>query len=58
MLLLMKEMALFFGEIVYEYPVIVRGVNNNLLGEDFITKFGCNSDHDGSIFILNKYRIP
>lgn len=32
-------MVLTFGEIVYEHPVIVGGVNNNLLGEDFVTKF-------------------
>lgn len=34
----MKEMALTFGEMVYEYPVIVRGVNNKL-GKDFKTRF-------------------
>lgn len=40
MLLLMKEMVLAFEEMVYEFPVIVRGVNNKL-GKDFKTNFRC-----------------
>lgn len=34
MLLLMKEMVFVFEEMVYEFLVIVRGVNNKF-GKDF-----------------------
>ena len=38
--------------------VIVGAVNNNLLGEDFITKFRCNWCFDEGSFIINGSRLP
>ena len=36
------------------FPVIVGGVIQSLLGEDFIRHFKCNFDHEGRTFIISK----
>ena len=49
-------MKITSGETVYGTMVIVGAVNNNLLGEDFITKFHCNWCFDEGSFIINGSR--
>lgn len=49
-------MVLTFEEIVYEHPVLVGGVNNNLLWEVFITKLSW--DHDEFSFLIKGGKIP
>ncbi|VDI68959.1 Hypothetical predicted protein [Mytilus galloprovincialis] len=39
-------MHITFWECVFEHEVNVGGVRNNLIGEDFITTYRCNWDHD------------
>ena len=41
-----------FGELEVFFPVIVGGVTQCLLGEDFIRHFKCNFDHDGRQFVI------
>ena len=51
-------MSVVFNETVYDTMVVVGSVSNNLLGEDFITKYRCNWDHDEGCFIINGSRVP
>lgn len=51
-------MQLTFGDTIYDFPVVVAEVNTNLLGEDFITQFRCNWDHDEGCLIINGSRRP
>lgn len=39
-------MHITFWECVFEHEANVGGVRNNLIGEDFITTYRCNWDHD------------
>ena len=41
-----------FGELEVISPVIVGGVTQCLLGEDFIRHFKCNFAHDGRQFVI------
>lgn len=43
-----------FGELEVFFPVIVGGVTQCLLGEDFIRHFKCNFDHDERQFVICK----
>ena len=43
-----------FGEMEMFFPVIVGGVTQSLLGEDFIRHFKCNFDNEGRTFIISK----
>ncbi|CAC5407655.1 unnamed protein product [Mytilus coruscus] len=52
------EMMITFGENVFEHEVIVGGVRNNLIGEDFISTHRCTWDHDESSFVIKGKRIP
>lgn len=51
-------MMITFGENVFEHDIIVRGVRNNLIGEDFISTHRCTWDHDESSFVIKGKRIP
>ncbi|CAC5379235.1 unnamed protein product [Mytilus coruscus] len=51
-------MHITFGECVFEHEVNVGGVRNNLIGEDFITTYRCNWDHDEACFVIKGSRIP
>ena len=51
-------MSITFGEGVFEQEVVVGGVRNNLIGEDFIATYRCTWDHDESSFIIKGSRIP
>ena len=42
----------FAGTEIY-FPVIVGGVMENLLGEDFLQQFQCNFDHKNAKFLIN-----
>ena len=52
------NMNITFGDHVYPHVVVVGGVRNNLIGEDFIIAYRCNWDHDESSFIIKGSRIP
>ncbi len=52
------QMNIAFGENVYPHEVVVGGVRSNLIGEDFITMYRCNWDHDESSFIIKGSRMP
>lgn len=41
----------FAGQDIY-FPVVVGGVTENLLGEDFIEQFQCNFDHINKKFVI------
>ena len=43
-----------FGELEVFFPVIIGGVTQCLLGEDFIRHFKCNFDHDKRQFVICK----
>ncbi|MEW8548533.1 MAG: hypothetical protein AB2693_33955, partial [Candidatus Thiodiazotropha sp.] len=43
-----------FGEMEVFFPVIVGGVTQSLLGEDFIRHFQCNFDHENRTFIISR----
>lgn len=47
-----------FGDSVFEHEVNVGGVRNNLIGENFITTYRCNWDHDEACFVTRGSRIP
>ena len=51
-------MTLSFDDFCVDFPVIVGGVSNNLLGEDFIKVFRCHWDWDTSSLEINGYNIP
>ena len=51
-------MHIIFGDSVFEHEVNVGGVRNNLIGEDFITTYRCNWDHDEACFVTRGSRIP
>ena len=38
--------------------VVVGAINNNLLGENLITKFRCNWSFDEGSFIINGSSVP
>ena len=51
-------MTLTFGNVDFEFLVTVGGVRFNLLGEDFISKFRCNWDHDDCTFVIQGSQDP
>lgn len=51
-------MRMTFGDHVFEQDVVVGGVRNNLIGEDFITTYRCVWDHDEASFIIKGSRVP
>lgn len=51
-------MSITLGGNVFEQEVVVGGVRNNLIGEDFIATYRCTWDHDESCFIVKGSRIP
>lgn len=51
-------MHITFGDRVFEHEVNVGGVRNNLIGEDFITTYRCNWDHDEACFVIRGSRLP
>ena len=51
-------MTLTFGNVDFEFLVTVGGVRFNLLGEDFISKFRCNWDHDDCTFVIQGSEDP
>ena len=51
-------MNIAFGDNVYPHEVVVGVVRHILIGEDFITKYRCNWDHDESTFVIKGRRVP
>lgn len=51
-------MSIGFGDNIYPHMVVVGVVRHNLIGEDFITKYRCNWDHDESSFVIKGSRVP
>ena len=43
---------------VFEHEVVVGGVRNNLIGEDFISTYRCTWDHDESSFVVGVDGYP
>ena len=51
-------MTLIFRDQAFEHEVIEDGVDNNLIGEDFISKYRCKWEHDESAFNIKGCRLP
>ena len=52
------QMNIAFGDNIYPHEVVVGVVRHNLIGEDFITKYRCNWDHDEASFVIKGSRVP